>query len=163
MDKKQDPAKKALRQAKLGAIILVIAAVAGVLLAFPPFRSSQAEKEAVQESPKVTYIPARPSTAPTPTPTVTSLKVSTFGSEVTSDGFTTFVGDKAIVLTAAVEPSMKRPPIFWSVSDTEAVSLGISDDRLTCEFKALKPVGKVELTVRCYGAEQVFPIFLWER
>ena len=163
---KQDSTEKSIRRARNGAILLIVAVFVAALVTFvPSFRlpSVHGDEETVGEEPKVTYIAARPSVEPTPTPTVTSLKVSTFGTELTADGFTTYVGDRAVVLSATVEPFISHPPIVWSVSDTESASLVVSDDRTKCEFNALKPAGKKDLTVSCYGAEVTFPVFLWER
>ena len=163
---KQDSMEKSIRRARNGAILLAAAVLIAVLVNFvPSFRlpALHRAEEAVEETPKVTYIAARPSVEPTPTPTITGLKVSTYGTELTADGFTTYVGDKAVVLTAAVEPYLSHPPITWSVSDTECAALAIGDDRTKCEFRALKPAGKKELTVSCYGAEVTFPVYLWER
>lgn len=163
MKKKEDSAKKALKQAKIAAILLGLVAAAGIFLAFLPFLPLHREKETVQETPKVIYIQARPSTGPTATPTVSSIKVLTYGTELTADGFTTYVGDRAINLSVVIEPEMKHPPVYWSVSDTESASLAVSDDRMSCQYTALKPSGKNELIVRCYGAEAVFPVYLWKR
>ena len=88
---KQDSTEKSIRRARNGAILLIIAVFVAALVTFlPSFRlpSVHGDEEAVDEEPKVTYIAARPSVEPTPTPTVTSLKVSTFGTELTADGFT---------------------------------------------------------------------------
>lgn len=164
--KKKDSVQKSIKRAKSGAILLAIAVFVGILFAFVPLDSLpflHKTEEAAAETPKVIYIAARPSAEPTATPTVTGIKVSTFGAELTSDGFTTYVGDKAVVLSATIEPSVKHPPVFWSVSDPESASLAVSDDRMSCEFTALKPSGKNELIVSCYGAEVKFPVYLWKR
>lgn len=153
--------ERKVNPALVGACLLTLAVAFGILinLKFPPKEKAAAE----EASPKVTVIPARPPATPTPTPTVSSLKVVTYGRELDTDGFTTYVGDKPIVLSVVVEPEMKHPPVFWSVSDSPSVLLNVSDDRMSCEFSALKPSGKIELIVSCYGAEAIFPVYLWER
>ena len=88
---------------------------------------------------------------PVPTPTVDSIEVYAFGRELDADGFTAYVGDKPFTLSAYPQPEISHPQISWSVGDS--VELSVSSDTLTCEFTALKPTGKNELTVRCYGAE----------
>ena len=98
---------------------------------------------------------------PVPTPTVDSIEVYAFGRELDSDGFTAYVGDKPFTLSAYPQPEISHPQISWSVGDS--VELSVSSDTLTCEFTALKPTGKNELTVRCYGAEVTIPVYLWER
>ena len=54
-------------------------------------------------------------------------------------------------------------PVYWSFSDPDSANLSVGDDRLSCMFTALKPSGKNELTVKCYGAELVIPVYLWEK
>lgn len=98
---------------------------------------------------------------PVPTPTVDSIEVYAFGRELDADGFTAYVGDKPFTLSAYPQPEISHPQISWSVGDS--VELSVSSDTLTCEFTALKPTGKNELTVRCYGAEVTIPVYLWER
>lgn len=98
---------------------------------------------------------------PVPTPTVDSIEVYAFGRELDADGFTAYVGDKPFTLSAYTQPEISHPQISWSVGDS--VELSVSSDTLTCEFTALKPTGKNELTVRCYGAEVTIPVYLWER
>lgn len=98
---------------------------------------------------------------PVPTPTVDSIEVYAFGRELDADGFTAYVGDKPFTLSAYPQPEISHPQIIWSVGDS--VELSVSSDTLTCEFTALKPTGKNELTVRCYGAEVTIPVYLWER
>ena len=98
---------------------------------------------------------------PVPTPTVDSIEVYAFGRELDADGFTAYVGDKPFTLSAYPQPEISHPQISWSVGDS--VELSVSSDTLTCKFTALKPTGKNELTVRCYGAEVTIPVYLWER
>ena len=98
---------------------------------------------------------------PVPTPTVDSVEVYAFGRELDADGFTAYVGDKPFTLSAYPQPEISHPQISWSIGDS--VELSVSSDTLTCEFTALKPTGKNELTVRCYGAEVTIPVYLWER
>ena len=162
-DIKKDPV---LRRAKTGAVLLAIAVVVGALINFASIyrtKTAAATAEASAATPKVTIIPARPSSTPTPTPTVSSIRLYAFGEELGADGFTAYVGDKPLKLSVKLEPDLTRPPVYWSVSDSPSVSLTVSDDRLSCEFTVLKPSGKNELIVSCYGAETVIPIYLWER
>lgn len=104
---------------------------------------------------------------PVPTPTVENIEVYAFGRELDADGFTAYVGDKPFTLTAYPQPEIARAEVSWSIKDShdtsESAALVISPDGMTCEFTALKPSGKNELTVRCYGAELVIPVYLWER
>ena len=103
---------------------------------------------------------------PSPTPTVTSIRLYAFGRELDADGFTAYVGDKAFTLTVEVEPKVRNPAVSWSILDShggnDSAELAIGPDGLSCEFKAIKPTGKNELTVRCFGAEVVIPVYLWE-
>ena len=98
---------------------------------------------------------------PVPTPTVDSVEVYAFGRELDADGFTAYVGDKPFTLSAYPQPEISHPQISWSIGDS--VELSVSSDTLTCEFTALKPTGKNELIVQCYGAKITIPVYLWER
>ena len=135
---------------------LLIAAFAGGL-AFN--LGSELHNAVPSAAPKIieTLAPA----TPVPTPTVDSIEVYAFGRELDADGFTAYVGDKPFTLSAYPQPEISHPQISWSVGDS--VELSVSSDTLTCEFTALKPTGKNELTVRCYGAEVTIPVYLWER
>ena len=161
--KTRDGVRQGQVRAKISAVLLAAAVLVGAWFTFVPFFSHETEKETVETTPRVTVIPARPSAAPTATPTITGMKLLTYGTELTEDGFTTYVGDKAVVLTLKLEPEMKRPPVYWSVSDSESASLVVGEDRTSCEFTALKPTGKNSLTVTCYGAELTIPVYLWQR
>ena len=123
--------------------------------------SSRKVEEPVEEEPKVIYFQARPSAEPTPPPAITSFKLFSYGRELGPDGFTTYVEDKPVVLTLEIVPFMSHPPVEWTVSDEEAASLTVSNDKKSCEFAALKDAGKIELTVRCNDAEITMPVYLW--
>ena len=146
------------------AIILAVATVFAIAVNFLTlyYRNKPAEIAEEPES-KVIVIAARPSAAPTPTPAISSLRLYASGGELGEDGFTTYVEDRPVVISVELEPKMKRPPIYWSVSDDKAATLTVSEDRMSCKFSAIKPAGKIELTVSCYGAETVIPVYLWER
>ncbi len=159
-------AKRILRPAKVGAVLIVIAVLAASLVNFLTIHraeAAQAAAEAAEAKPMVTVIPARPSTAPTPTPTVNSIRLYAYGMELTSDGFTSYVGDRAVKISAELDPELKHPPVIWRMSDSSSAALSVSEDRLSCEFTARKPSGKNELIVSCYGTETVIPVYLWER
>ena len=96
-----------------------------------------------------------------PDTTVDSIEVYAFGCELDADGFTAYVGDKPFTLSAYPQPEISHPQISWSIGDS--VELSVSSDTLTCEFTALKPTGKNELIVQCYGAKITIPVYLWER
>lgn len=162
----EEDRKELMKPAITGAILLAVAVVVAtviMLMTAIPRRAASEQAESAPEVPKVTYIPARPSTEPTADPIINSLKLMAFGSEITADGFTAYVGDKAITLTVELEPRYTHPPVNWSVSSSEAARIVVSDDRMSCEFTPLKSSGKIELTVSCYGAAAVFPVYVWER
>lgn len=142
----------------IGTLLIILALTAGV------FVTQYTDRPEVTPEPsaKVIVVPAR-TPNPATTPTVSAIRLSAFGGELGDDGFTAYVGDRAIKLTAEVEPKMINPPVFWSFSDPDSVNLSVGDDRLSCAFTALKPSGKNELTVKCYGAELVIPVYLWEK
>jgi hypothetical protein len=147
------------------AIMLAAATVIAIALNFLSLYYREKKDEVLTEEPasKVIVVPARPSTAPTPTPAIGSLRLYAAGGELGEDGFTMYVEDRPLEITAVMEPKLTRPPIYWSVSDDKAATLTVSDDRTSCKFSAIKPAGKIELTVSCYGTETVIPVYLWNR
>lgn len=162
----EDERKQTMRSATVGAILLALAVViatAAMLMTSGAFKAVAKPVETVLETPKVTVIPARPSVEPTADPIINSMKLYAFGSEITADGFTAYVGDKPITLSVVLEPRYTHPPIYWTISNSDAARLSVSDDRMSCEFTVLKSAGKTELTVSCYGMDIVFPVYLWER
>lgn len=140
--------------------LISIAFIGGTLVNFSHFRRNAAAAQ-VQEVVE-TAEPAPPPT-PRPTPTVNGIQVYAFGRELDADGFTAYVGDRPFMLFIALDPALPHPVVDWSMSDNDSASLTVSSDGMSCEFSALKPSGRNELTVRCYGAETVIPVFLWER
>ena len=137
----------------LGVALIIVGLVCAVLAVTSPF----------ERAPAPTPTPTEAPPTPSPTPTVESISLYAFGRELNGDGFTAYVGDKPFTLTAEIVSDAAAPEVVWSVSDSESISLTVSKDGLSCEFSALKPSGKNELTVRCYGAEVVIPVYLWER
>lgn len=142
--------------------LISIAFIGGTLVNFADLHQSAAAVAAEVEEVVETAEPTPPPT-PRPTPTVSSVQVYAFGRELDADGFTAYVGDRPFMLYAAIDPAVQRPVIDWSMSDSDSASLTVSSDGMSCEFSAVKPSGRNELTVRCYGAETVIPVFLWER
>ena len=126
-------------------------------------RPGKKAEEPVEEAPKVIYFKARPSADPTPPPAITSFKLFSYGRELGTDGFTTYTGDRPVVLSLEIVPFMSHPPVEWSVSDETAATLSVSNDRKQCEFSALKGIGKIELTVSCNEAVMVIPVYLWDK
>ena len=158
MDKRPRWNKHAILPASIGALLIILSLTAGI------FVTKFTDKPIVTPEPtsKVIVVPAR-TPGPTITPTVSSIRLYAAGGELGADGFTMYVGDKALKLTAEVEPKMVNPPVYWSFSDPESANLNVADDRLNCAFTPLKPTGKNELTVKCYGMELVIPVYLWEK
>ena len=140
--------------------LISIAFIGGTLVNFTHL-SPRAEAVEVQET--VQTPEPTPTPTPRPTPTVNSVGVVAFGRELGEDGFTAYVGDKAFTLSLVLDPALPNPVVDWSMSDRDSADLTVSSDGMSCEFRALKPSGRNELTVRCYGAETVIPVFLWER
>ena len=138
-----------------GSCLLIAAFASG--LAF----NVRSEFRTSEPSPIPEIIETLAPATPVPTPTVDSIEVYAFGRELDADGFTAYVGDKPFTLSAYPQPEISHPQIIWSISDSAELSL--SSDTLTCEFTALKPTGKNELTIKCYGAEVTIPVYLWER
>ena len=153
---------------KNGFIVLGIATLVAVILNFVSLHQTNKPAEPAKETPtQVSEVQApvteAPTATPAATPAVTDIKLYAYGRELTGDGFTIYVGDKPVDLFVDLEPDLTSPPVIWSVSDSEAASLNVSSDRLSCSFAALKPKGRIELSVRCYGTELVMPVYLWDR
>ena len=177
----EDSLQSSLKPLQVFGVLLAVVTAAAVFINFLPvisFRpislpdlaspaalisrlSSRKVEEPVEEEPKIIYFQARPSAEPTLPPAITSFKLFSYGRELGPDGFTTYVEDKPVVLTLEIVPFMSHPPVEWIVSDEEAASLTVSNDKKSCEFAALKDAGKIELTVRCNDAEIVMPVYLW--
>ena len=158
MDKRPRWNKHAILPASLGALLIILSLTAGI------FVTKYTDKPEATPEPtsKIIVVPAR-TPGPTITPTVSSIRLYAAGAELSNDGFTMHVGDKALKLTAEVEPKMVNPPVYWSLSDPDSANLSVGDDRLSCAFTPLKPSGKNELTVKCYGMELVIPVYLWKK
>ena len=157
---KQPPVEKPKRKAPawqsvLGVLLVVIGLVAAGLACFA-LGQEQSARAAATPEPTLT-----PAPTPTPTPTVNGLALYAFG-RLLDEGFTAYVGD-TVTVTVKSEPELPQASFDWSVSDGESLRLVVSKDTASCEVTVLKPSGKNELTVRCYGAELTIPVFLWER
>ena len=139
-----------LKPAKIGAILLCVAVIIGVLvmlLSSP--RTVKAE-------------PAQESTA-APAPELTAIRLYAYGRELNADGITLYVGDKPVEIYVDLEPKGLNYPVEWSFSNEEAVSLEASDDGMKCTVTVLQPKGKNELKVVCHNLYTTIPVYLWER
>ncbi|MBQ9663326.1 MAG: hypothetical protein IJV40_09270 [Oscillospiraceae bacterium] len=149
-----------LKPAKIGAILLAVAVIVGVLvMVLSSPRSVKAEPE-----PTPTAAPVVP-TAPTPAPKpeITAIRLYAFGRELDDGGITLYVGDRPVELYADIEPAGTGLSVEWSFSNEEAVSLEISDDGLKCTVTVLQAKGKNELKVVCNNLYTAIPVYLWER
>ena len=144
-------------QTILGASLIAVSIFTGTLSVV----SLQARRTRIEVTPEP-VVTAIPTPSPTPTPTINSIRLYDCGQELT-DGFTAYIGDDPLTLSVELDPAVTRPSVSWSMGDRSVASLSVSSDGLSCEFYALKPSGKNELVVRCYGAELTVPVFLWER
>ena len=152
--------KSSKRTVLIGAAVLALAVVAGVLvMVLTSPRSAKPEP-----SPELTPEPAvTVAAAPTPTPEVTAIRLYAFGRELTADGITLYVGDKPVELSAVIEPEGLNLPVGWTFSNQEAVSLEVSGDGMTCTITALQPKGRNDLTVVCSNLYTSIPVFLWSK
>ena len=144
-------------QSLLGVALIVLGLVAAGLACFTLGRE-QSARAAATPVPTAT---ATPMPTPTPTPTVNGLALYAFD-RLLDEGFTAYVGD-TVTVTVKSDPELPKASFAWSVSDEESAKLVVSKDTASCEFTVLKPSGKNELTVNCYGAELTIPVYLWER
>ena len=144
-------------QSVLGILLVVIGLVAAGLACFTLGRE-QSARAAATPVPTAT---ATPMPTPTPTPTVNGLALYAFD-RLLDEGFTAYVGD-TVTVTVKSDPELPKATFAWSASDEESIKLVVSKDTASCEVTVLKPSGKNELTVSCYGAELTIPVYLWER
>ena len=149
-----------LKPAKIGAILLAIAVIIGVLVML----LSAPRSAKVEPTPQPT-IAAVASSAPTPTPEpeLTAIRLYAYGRELNADGITLYVGDKPVEIYVDLEPKGLNYPVVWSFSNEEAVSMDASDDGMKCTVTVLQPKGKNELKVVCHNLYTTIPVYLWER
>ena len=150
-------AKPPAWQSLLGVALIALGLVAAGLACFTLGRD-QSARAAATPVPTVT---ATPVPTPTPTPTVNGLVLYAFG-RLLDESFTAYVGD-TVTVTVKSDPELPKAKFSWSVSDEESIRLVVSKDTASCEVTVLKPSGKKELTVSCYGAELTIPVYLWNR
>ncbi len=142
----------------IGAFLILLSLAAGILVT----QYTDRPEATPEPSSKVIVVPAR-TPGPVNTPSVSALHLYAAGAELGTDGFTCYVGDRPLKLSLEIEPKLIHPPVYWTLSDPESASLSIGDNGLTCTFNPVKPSGKNELTVKCYGAELVIPVYLWNK
>lgn len=166
MKKQNGDMEKTHKEAALFAGILILAVIAGiVVMVLTSPRGAKAEATpAPTEEPAVT-VTATPAPTPTstPTPPITAIRLYAYGRELDAGGFTLYVGDKPVELTAEIEPAELNLPIGWTFSDQEAVSMNVSSDGKTCTITALKPAGRQDLSVVCNNLYTSIPVYLWEK
>lgn len=170
MKQNDDAVKNAARFSKIGGGILLLAVVIAivVMVLTSPRNAKQEPKPEPTPEPTavVTAAPAAapaPRATPTPTPPITAIRLYAYGRELNEDGFTLYVDDKPVELTAVVEPAELQAPVGWTFSDQEAASLKVSSDGRTCTMNALKSNGRNDLTLECRNLSVSFPVYLWEK
>ena len=158
----KDNLDKNVRFAAIGGGILLLAVIAGILVMVltSPRNAKPEPTPAPTPEPTVTATeaPAQPTVIP-----ITAIRLYAYGRELTQDGFTLYVGDQPVELTAVVEPAEITAPVGWTLDDMEAAALEVSSDGRTCKITALKPVGRNELTVICQNLYTSMPVFLWDK
>ena len=142
----------------IGAFLIALSLAGGIFVT----RYTDRPEATPEPTAKVIVVPAR-TPGPVNTPSVSALHLFAAGGELGPDGFTCYVGDRPLKLSLEIEPQLIHPPVYWSLSDPESASLSVGDNGLTCSFNPVKPTGKNELTVKCYGAELVIPVYLWNK
>ena len=151
MDRKDT--NQLLKPAKIGAILLGVAVIIGVLVML----LSSPRRVKVEPTPEPTAEPVVSTTpTPTPAPELTAIRLYAYG-------ITLYVGDKPVEIYVDLEPEGLNYPVKWSFSNEEAVSLEPSDDGLKCTVTVLQPKGKNELKVVCHNLYTTIPVYLWER
>ena len=154
-------------QLVIGLLLIVAAIVAVVLmvLAGRPGKPSRLVRPTATPTP--TYEP-RPTPTPSPTPTVDNIKIFYLTNEITPEagGFTMYVGDDPLTITARAYPNDKLGDarFTWRVSDPTKATLTPSADTQSCEVAVLESAGGyINLTVECFGVTYTVPLYIWER
>lgn len=158
MDRKDKDTNQLLKPVEIGAILLGVAVIIGVLVML----LSSPQRVKVEPTPELTAEPIV-SVAPTPAPELTAIRLYAYGRELNADGITLYVGDKPVEIYVDLEPEGLNYPVEWSFSNEEAVSLEASDDGMKCSVTVLQPKGKNELKVVCHNLYTTIPVYLWER
>ena len=168
--KKQDELEKKVTQfTKIAAGILLLAVIAGVLVMVLTSRRKAEPEPTPAPAPIQTAEPApvAAATAPpvkTPTPGVTAIRLYAYGRELmVADGFTLYVGDGPVEITAVLEPDVQNVPVGWTISNQEAASLDVSSDGRTCTITAKKATGRNDITVVCQDISTSMPVFVWDK
>ena len=165
----KSPAAKSGRgsnwQLVVGLLLIAAAIVAVVLmvLAGRPGQPSRLIKPTATPTP--TYEP-RPTPTPSPTPTVDNIKIFFLTREITAEsgGFTMYVGDDPITISARAYPNDKLSdaPFTWSVSDPSKARLTPSEDTQSCQVEVLESAGGyINLTAECFGVTYTVPLYIW--
>ena len=152
-----------LKPAKIGAILLVAAVFVGVLVMV--LSSPKKDKVEPTAQPTSDPVPAQTAAEPTPAPTpeLTAIRMYAYGRQLDADGITLYVGDKPVEIYLDLEPKGLNFPVEWSFSNSDAVSLEVSDDGMKCTVTVLQPKGKNELKVVCHNLYTTIPVYLWEK
>lgn len=162
--KKTDAEKSALQFSKIAGGILLLAVIAGiVVMVLTSPRNTKPEPTPEPTPEPAAAATADPAPTPTPAPPITAIRLYAYGRELNADGFTLYVGDKPVELTAVVEPAELQDPVGWSFSDTQSASLDVSSDSRTCTINPLKATGRNDLTLVCKELTVSFPVFIWDR
>lgn len=150
-------------------LALIAAGVLAVLLMVFAARSDGkgiSLRHTPSPTPVVTMQP-RPTPSPTPTPTCDNVKVFYLTYEITPEagGFTMYVGDAPLTLSARAYPNDKLSDarFTWRVSDSSKAKLTPSADTQSCEIEVLESAGgSITLSVSCYGYTAEIPFYIWE-
>ena len=149
-------------------LLLIAAAFLAVALMLFTGRSGQAGRPVkATPTPTPTYEP-RPTPTPSPTPTVENIKIFFLKNEITAEagGFTMYVGDPPLTISARAYPNDKLADarFSWSVSDSTKARLTPSEDTQSCEVEVLASAGGyITLTVECFGVTYSVPLYIWSR
>ena len=130
MEKKEDRAvTKASRFMTVGFVLIAVAVVCAVLI----MTASVWKPDKASPPPEIEV--TSPPETPAPTPSVERISLYAFGRELTEVGFSPYVssGDP-FTLSVEIVSDTSAVEVEWFVSDSESISLSVSDDGLSCEF-----------------------------
>lgn len=150
-----------------GLILVVAVILAVVVMVSTSLEGSDKPNNTTVTPPVVTnYIPTidtPPTAPPTPTPTVESIRIMYYETELTD--FQMRVGDEPIPLTAQVLPAtVTGVKVNWSVNDETGEYCTVeSTGDTTCEVSIVSnKAGGVQLTAECNGVTKTITVYLAE-
>ena len=114
---KRQETNQLLKPAKIGAILLTAAVIAGVLMMVLSSPKSSKVEPTAQPASEPAPVPTTMEPTPAPTPEITAIRLYAYGRQLDADGITLYVGDKPVEIYLDLEPEGLHLPVEWSFSN----------------------------------------------